>query len=98
MRSSISSVRMGTAMARSGNFTWRAWGMRPGRHYQLLSHDEDTNVYVQHCGHPTALWPYYISRHADGKGPMTLAPNGHGFMSLKDAKEATIQLYRSEKP
>jgi hypothetical protein len=91
---------MGTdiAMARKSNFTWRAWGIRPGRHYQLLFLDEGTNVYVHHCGHPTAIYPYYVSRHEDGKGPMILAPNGHGFMSLKDAKEAAFQLYRSERP
>ena len=85
-------------MAGKSNFTWRAWGMRPGRHYQLLFLGEDTNVYVHHCGHPTAIYPYYISRREDGKGPMTLAPNGHGFMSLKAAKEAAVQLYRSERP
>jgi hypothetical protein len=85
-------------MARESNFTWRAWGIRPGRHYQLLFLDEGTNVYVHHCGHPTAIYPYYVSRREDGKGPMTLAPNGYGFMSLKDAKEAAFQLYRSERP
>ncbi len=85
-------------MARESSFAWRSWGIRPGRHYQLLVHGEDTNVYVHHCGHPTAVWPYYISRSADGKGPMTLAPNGHGFMLLKVAREAAIELYLSERP
>jgi hypothetical protein len=78
-------------MARPSNFTWRAWGSRPGRHYQLLFVGEGTNVYVHHCGHPTAIYPYYISRREDGQGPMTLAPNGHGFMSLNAAKEAAFR-------
>lgn len=73
--------------------TWRAWGVRPGRHYQLIVHGEQTNIYVHHCGHPTAIWPYYISRRADGKGPMILAPNGHGFMTLKAAQEAALALW-----
>ena len=34
----------------------------------------------------TAIYPYYISRREDGQGPMTLAPNGHGFMSLSAAE------------
>lgn len=83
-------------MATNSNFIWRAWGMRPGRHYQLLFIGEETDVYVHHCGHPTAIWPYCISRNADGKGPMTLAPNGHGFMLLADAKNAALELYLSE--
>ena len=80
----------------TSNFTWRAWGVKPGRHYQLLFVGEETDVYVHHCGHPTAIWPYFICRNADGKGPMILAPNGHGFMSLNDAKEAALALYLKE--
>ncbi len=78
---------------KTSSFTWKAWGMRPGRHYQLLYLGEETDVYVHHCGHPTALWPYYITRTECGRGPMTLAPNGHGFQCLVDAKKAAIQLY-----
>ena len=40
---------------------------------------------VQHCGHPTALWPYH------GVAPRTdllLAPNGRGFPTLNDAQLA----------
>ena len=44
-------------MARPSNFTWRAWGRRPGRHYQLLFVGEGTNVYVHHCGHPDSDLP-----------------------------------------
>jgi hypothetical protein len=79
-------------MAMASSITWRAWGTRPGRHYQLIVLGQEADVYVHHCGHPTAIWPYYISRTEDGKGPMTLAPNGHGFMTLKEAQEAALTL------
>lgn len=79
-------------MAMASSITWRAWGVRPGRHYQLIVRAEETDIYVHHCGHPTAIWPYYISRSDDGKGPMILAPNGHGFMTLKEAQEAALAL------
>ena len=74
----------------AGSITWRAWGVRPGRHYQLIVRGEETDIYVHHCGHPTAIWPYYINRSADGRGTMILAPNGHGFMTLKEAQEAAL--------
>ena len=83
-------------MAMASDITWRAWGVRPGRHYQLILRGEETDIYVHHCGHPTAIWPYYISRSDDGKGPMVLAPNGHGFMTLKHAQEAAVALAREE--
>jgi hypothetical protein len=41
---------------------------------------------VHHCGHPTALWPYYAQ--PPGGGPMLLASNGHGFRLLALAQEA----------
>ena len=41
---------------------------------------------VHHCGHPTALWPYYGV--PPGGGPMLLAANGHGFSRLVLAQEA----------
>jgi len=85
------------AMAMKSNFTWRAWGVKPARHYQLLFLDESTDVYVHHCGHPTAIYPYYTSHREDGQGPMTLASNGHGFMLLVEAKAAAIELWLGEK-
>ncbi len=72
--------------------TWRAWGRRPGRHYQLVLYGRETDVYIHHCGHPTALWPYFITRDAEARGPMTLAPNGRGFRTLKAAQEAAVGL------
>lgn len=78
----------------ASRITWRAWGTRPGRHYQLIVQGQDTDIYVHHCGHPTAIWPYHISRSQDGIGPMILASNGHGCMTLKDAQEAALALAR----
>ena len=40
---------------------------------------------VRHCGHPTALWPYY------GQTPRTdllIAPNGRGLRTLNQAQLA----------
>lgn len=45
-----------------------------------------TGFTVQHCGHPTALWPWYGT---DPEGLMILAPNGRGFQYLKDALLST---------
>lgn len=41
--------------------------------------------WVRHCGHPTALWPYY--GHSP-EGRILLSPNGRAFRLLVDAQEA----------
>lgn len=41
---------------------------------------------VRHCGHPTALWPYYGI--PAGGGPMELSPSGYAFSTLNEAQEA----------
>lgn len=41
---------------------------------------------IAHCGHPTALWPYYLL-HQNGGG-MILSPNGLGFQTLAMARAA----------
>jgi hypothetical protein len=46
-----------------------------------------TGYSVQHCGHPTANWPYVGWA---PNGAMILAPNGQGFARLKEAK-ATVE-------
>lgn len=40
---------------------------------------------VQHCGHPTANWPYYLE---SPEGLWRIAKNGRGFRHLIDAKGA----------
>jgi hypothetical protein len=48
---------------------------------------------VRHCGHPTALWPYYGV--PPGGGDMLLAPNGRGFQKLVHAQDA-VELKAAE--
>lgn len=52
---------------------------------------EGTKFQVRHCGHPTALWPWYGLR---PDGSMILAPNGRAFQFLQDAKAATEAEYK----
>lgn len=40
--------------------------------------------WIQHCGHPTALWPYALMP-PDG-GPGVVAFNGRGFKTLRAAR------------
>ena len=39
---------------------------------------QTTKCIAIHCGHPTALWPWYL---LDGDGRMILSPNGLGFQT-----------------
>lgn len=41
---------------------------------------------VRHCGHPTALWPWYG---IDPEGAMILHTSGYAFQYLGDALKAT---------
>jgi hypothetical protein len=52
---------------------------------------EPNGCIVEHCGHPTANWPYAINT-PDGR--MIVAPNGRGFRTLKLAMEATEGIRR----
>ncbi|PLW99203.1 MAG: hypothetical protein C0591_03185 [Marinilabiliales bacterium] len=44
--------------------------------------------FVQHCGHPTANYPYIGS---NARGETILAENGRGFRLLIDAQVAVIR-------
>ena len=73
-------------------YTWIARGKGTcGKHYTLLADGKPAGITVQHCGHPTALWPYAIIRRPE-EG-MFLAPSGHGFHLLQLAKDSAIALY-----
>ena len=52
-------------------------------------HNHASGYRVIHCGHPTALRPYYIES-PDGK--TILAPNGLAFPRLAEAKAAVEKL------
>lgn len=60
---------------------WSRIGRKPIVRYVLVG----TDWWVTHCGHPTALWPYYG---VSPNGTMLLAPNGRGFRHLREAKAA----------
>lgn len=46
---------------------------------------------VQHCGHPTALWPYYMQ--PPGQQHLAVVShNGMGFTSLRVAQQVTEEL------
>jgi hypothetical protein len=45
---------------------------------------------VRHCGHPTALWPYYGL--PPGGGHLLIAPNGRAFRLLAQAQQAVEYL------
>jgi hypothetical protein len=40
-----------------------------------------SGYWIEHCGHPTALWPYALYDH----GRMVLAPNGRAWPNLNAA-------------
>ena len=48
---------------------------------------EESGWQIQHCGHPTANWPYYA---IDPEHPAdaTMTHNGRGFRTLRQAMEA----------
>ena len=59
---------------------WVAYGNRPGRRYEYL----ESGWWVLHCGHPTALYPYYAET---PEGKMILHPQTkRGFTLLVDAQ------------
>jgi hypothetical protein len=71
--------------------TWFRYGPDCGRSYELQKGSEYAGMAVKHCGHPTANWPYYIE--AAWHHRMILAPNGHGFRLLAEAKQAAVEIY-----
>jgi hypothetical protein len=48
---------------------------------------------IEHCGHPTALWPYALY---GPDGAMILAPNGRAWRTLQDAGLHVINLARKD--
>jgi hypothetical protein len=51
---------------------------------------EPNDWLVRHCGHPTALFPYYIQT---TEGQMIVAPNGRGFTHLALAQAEVERLF-----
>jgi hypothetical protein len=55
----------------------RIWGGREGALWQHVS-----GWHVEHCGHPTALWPYYLW-HDGLPNRIVVSHNGLGFTDIK---------------
>jgi hypothetical protein len=76
-----------------------SWTRLTDGHHCGASWEHDSGWRVQHCGHPTSNWPYYL---VDPKTHRTvLAQNGHGFRTLALAKNAVLAIlsgyYRVER-
>lgn len=84
--------RLRPAMIAGGGLYWIRTQGRPQYEYTLCDQAGPLPVVVRHCGHPTALWPYYIEAH----GRMVVAPNGRGFRHVVDARQAAVLLHHKE--
>lgn len=51
--------------------------------------------HIQHCGHPTALYPYYME-HAGLPGRILMSHNGMGFTDIKAARQMAEQIAAGE--
>jgi hypothetical protein len=57
------------------------------------------NYVIQHCGHPTANYPYMIlARQADGNARPIIASYGRGFRKLAWAQDAVRALVAGAQP
>lgn len=61
---------------------------------KFSSWESDNGWTVQHCGHPTALWPYSITD-PTGAAPI-VSFNGHGFQTAEAARSAAEWLANGE--
>jgi hypothetical protein len=64
-----------------------------GARYHLLDGDQDTGYRIEHCGHPTANFPY-IGYRPDGE--LITAKNGRGFMKLAFAQADILTAYLND--
>lgn len=62
-------------------------------------HHEPTGCTIQHCGHPTANFPYALFTPTPddaGSQDLTIAENGRAFRSVAAAKRAVELLHAGE--
>lgn len=75
-------------------YTWNAYGEKGRRRYELLVDGAAVGWYVLHCGHPTANFPYYCSRHPLGHGSVIIREGRkYAFRLLEEAKQYAIELW-----
>lgn len=67
---------------------WERVGGQPGRKDGIFEHSSGWQV--QHCGHPTANWPYFVTAPAGHEmaGYCITSFNGLGFVSIVAARTA----------
>lgn len=69
---------------------WRRYAKVVGANYEIIADGVDTGTFVCHCGHPTALRPYYVQM-ADGR------ILDRKFHRLTVAKAAAIEAFNATK-
>lgn len=67
----------------------------PGQKLHALWRHDSTSLEVRHCGHPTALYPYFAIDPSD-RATMIVTHNGHGFRDLLEAFEQVEAMLRGE--
>lgn len=70
--------------------TWIKIAGRPGDKYAVYEHPY-SGWRVCHCGHATALWPYYLTDPAEPTR-FIVSHNNRGFQNLEAAKAAVIYI------
>ena len=67
----------------------------PGRKCDARWLHEASGWVIRHCGHPTALWPYFAVD-PEHPGCETMTHNGKGFRKLEDGFAAIEAVLRGE--
>ena len=70
-------------LAGLGRLHWRGFNTGVHRVFWLYRGDEQLDCYVRHCGHPTALRPWY---HSQGAGC---------WAHVSDAQDAALASWRN---
>ena len=63
--------------------TWKRTSLADGKCHTRYEHADGWEVV--HCGHPTALWPYYLRTIADSSA-IVVSHNGRGFRGVRIAR------------
>lgn len=59
-----------------------AWTTHPGLHFRDVEHV--SGWWIEHCGHPTALWPYTVTLYVDSEA---MASGPGKFRRIEEAKQ-----------
>ena len=67
----------------------------PGQKLHALWRHGTSGIELRHCGHPTALYPYFAIDPSD-RATMIVTHNGHGFIDLLAGMEQVEAMLRGE--